>query len=127
MIAYATTTRDVKVTVRPIYLDGSSDPMEMQFAFGYAVHIENAGSEDVQLLRRHWVIKEASGHLQDIEGEGVVGKKPVIQAGRTHHYTNSCVINSFNGTVEGTYLMQLENGERFRAVIPRFPLHAAAN
>ncbi len=127
MIAYHTTTRDVKVTVRPIYLDGASDPMEMQFAFGYAVRIENTGAEEVQLLRRHWVIQERNGQLQDIEGEGVVGEQPVIEPGRTHRYVSSCVISSFNGSMEGTYLMQLENGERFRAIIPRFPLHAAAN
>lgn len=127
MIAYAATTQDIKITVRPIYLDGSSDFMEMQFAFGYSVHIENTGGEEVQLLRRHWVIQEGNGRLQDVEGEGVVGQQPVICPGHTHQYTSSCVINSFDGQMEGTYLMQREDGERFRAIIPQFPLHAAAN
>lgn len=127
MIAYAATTRDVTITVRPIYLDASSDFMEMQFAFAYAVCIENAGREDVQVIRRRWTIQENNGRTQDMEGEGVIGKKPVIPPGGIHQYTSSCVISSFDGTMEGTYLMQREDGERFRATIPRFHLHAAAN
>lgn len=127
MIAYVATTRDITVTVRPVYLDEPSDFFEKQFAFAYAVRIENNSGEEVQLLRRHWTIKEDGGRLQDEEGEGLFGKKPVISPGRSHRHSNSCVINSFGGTVEGTYLMQRPNGERFRAIIPRFPLHVAAN
>jgi ApaG protein len=81
----------------------------------------------VQLLRRHWVIQEENGRHQDVEGEGVVGQQPIIRPGRAHRYSSSCTINSFGGRMEGTYLMQRENGERFRAIIPRFPLHVAAN
>ena len=127
MIAYAATTRDVTITVRPVYLDAPSDFMEMQFAFAYAVCIENDGFEEMQLIRRHWTIHELSGRTQDEEGEGVVGKQPVIPPGGWHRYSSSCVISSFDGTMEGSYLMQLEDGERFRATIPRFHLHAAAN
>lgn len=127
MIAYVATTHDITVTVRSVYLDEPSDFFEKQFAFAYAVHIENRSGEEVQLLRRHWVIKEDSGRLQDVEGEGIIGEKPVIAPGRTHRYSSSCVITSFGGMMEGTYLMQRESGERFRAVIPRIPLHAAAN
>lgn len=127
MIAYVATTRDITVTVHPVYLDEPSDFFRKQFAFAYSVRIENRSGEEVQLLRRHWVIEEANGQLQDVEGEGVVGKQPVIAPGRTHHYSSSCTINSFGGMMEGTYLMQCEDGERFRATIPRFPLHVAAN
>ena len=127
MITYAATTRDITITVHPVYLDEPSDFFQKQFAFAYAVHIENRSGEEVQLLRRHWVIEEANGQKQDMEGEGVVGQQPIIQPGRTHRYSGSCMINSFGGQMEGTYLMQRENGERFRATIPRFPLPVAAN
>ncbi len=127
MIPYVATTEDVTVTVRPIYLDAPSDFFKKEFAFGYSVEIRNDGPNEVQLLRRHWIIEEWGGRLQDVEGEGVIGEQPVIAPGGTHQYASMCVINSFGGTMEGTYLMQRENGERFRAVIPRFPLHAAAN
>lgn len=127
MIAYAATTRDITVTVHPVYLDEPSDFFQKQFAFAYAVHIENRSQDEVQLIRRHWIIEETNGQKQDVEGEGVVGQQPIIQPGRTHRYSSSCTINSFGGRMEGTYLMQRANGERFRATIPRFPLHVAAN
>lgn len=127
MIAYAATTRDITVTIHPIYLDEPSDFFQKEFAFAYAVRIENRSEEEVQLLRRHWIITEENGRLQDVEGKGVVGQQPVIAPGRTHRYSSSCTINSFGGIMEGTYLMQRGSGERFRAVIPRFPLHVAAN
>jgi ApaG protein len=127
MIAYASTTRDITVTVRPIYLDEPSDLVSQQFAFGYAVSIENTGSEEVQILRRRWIIKESDGKRQDVEGEGEVGGRPVVAPGDRHEYQASCVLNSFGGQVEGNYLVQRPDGERFRVMIPQFPLHAAAN
>lgn len=127
MIAYAATTRDITVTVHPIYLDEPSDFFQKQFAFAYAVRIQNRSADEVQLLRRHWIIREGSGQLHDMDGEGIVGQQPIIAPGRTHRYSSSCTISSFDGEMEGTYLMQRENGERFRAIIPRFPLHVAAN
>ena len=127
MIPYIATTHDVTVIVRPIYLDAPSDFFKKQFAFGYSVHIRNDGHDEVQLLRRRWRIHESSGRTQDVEGEGVVGEQPVIAPGETHHYNSACVISSFGGAMEGTYLMQRGDGERFKALIPRFPLHAAAN
>lgn len=127
MIAYASTTRDITVTVRPIYLDEQSDFIEKRFAFGYSVVIQNESDDEIQLLRRHWTIRESNGQSKDVEGKGVVGEQPVIAPGATHHYNSSCVLTSFGATMEGTYLMQRENGERFRATIPQFPLHAAAN
>ena len=51
MIPYTAITRDIEVTVRPIYLDGQSDVIENKFVFGYWVRIENHGLEDIQLLR----------------------------------------------------------------------------
>ena len=127
MIAYAATTDRITVTVQPAYLDGASDFMEMRFVFGYAVRIENNGLDDVQLLRRRWTIREAGGRLQDVEGEGVVGEQPLIAPGEAHEYSSGVVIESFDATMEGTYLMQRADGPRFRVDIPRFHLHAAAN
>lgn len=127
MIPYVATTEDVTITVRPIYLDAPSNFFKKEFAFGYSVQIRNDGRDEVQLLRRHWIIEEENGRMQDVEGKGVIGEQPVIAPGETHQYASSCVINSFGGAMEGTYLMQREDGERFRALIPRFPLHVAAN
>lgn len=127
MITYAATTSDITVSVRPVYLDQQSDYFNRRFAFGYYVRIENQSLEEVQLLRRHWFIREAGGRTQEVEGEGVVGRQPVIPPGEAHEYNSFCVIESMEGTMEGTYLMQKANGERFRVTIPLFNLRAAAN
>jgi len=81
----------------------------------------------VQLLRRHWFIYDANGHTKEVEGEGVVGKQPLIKPDGTHEYNSFCVIETLEGSMEGTYLMKRPNGELFFVVIPRFPLRALAN
>lgn len=127
MVPYVATTDEITVTVRPVYLDNESDLMNRRFVFGYFILIENGGLSDVQLLRRHWMIRDGRGHVQEVEGEGVIGKQPVIEPGGQHKYNSYCVLETFVGSMEGTYLMQRASGERFRIAIPRFDLRAAAN
>ena len=127
MVSYDATTETVRVTVRPAYLDGQSDVLERQFAFAYFVRIENHGPDEVQLLRRTWVITDSDGHVQEVDGEGVIGKQPVIEPGQAHEYHSFCVLKTFEGSMRGTYFMQRESGERFRAQIPTFHLRALTN
>ncbi|MEZ4702806.1 MAG: Co2+/Mg2+ efflux protein ApaG [Rhodothermales bacterium] len=127
MTPYRATTEGIEITVRPVYLDRESDIISKRFVFAYFIRIENHSLEDVQLLRRHWFIRESSGHVQEVEGEGVVGEQPVLEPGKVHEYNSFCVLTSFEGTMEGTYLMQRASGERFRVTIPMFNLRAAAN
>lgn len=127
MIPYEATTEDITVTVRPVYLDRQSEILNRRFVFAYFIRIENHGSDEVQLLRRHWYIRDANGRVEEVEGEGVIGQQPVIPAGGFHQYNSFCVIETFEGSMEGTYLMEHANGQRFRIAIPRFHLRAAAN
>lgn len=127
MVPYEATTEAITVTVRPVYLDQPSDFMRGRFVFGYLIRIQNEGADEVQLLRRHWYISDSAGRVREVEGEGVVGTQPVIPPGGFHEYSSYCVLNSFEGSMEGTYLMQRSSGERFRAAIPRFDLRAGAN
>jgi len=127
MTGYNATTDEITINVRPVYLEAQSDFMQRKFVFAYFIRIENHGTSSVQLLRRHWLINHAGGRVEEVEGEGVVGKQPVIQPGEFHEYNSFCVLDSFEGTMEGTYLMHRANGEYFRATIPKFVLRAAAN
>ncbi|MEM1043882.1 MAG: Co2+/Mg2+ efflux protein ApaG [Bacteroidota bacterium] len=127
MSHYAATTEQVTVTVDPVYLDEQSDVFAGRFVFAYFVRIENHGDAEVQLLRRHWVIRHGDGRSTEVEGEGVVGQQPAIGPGEMHVYNSFCVLETMAGTMEGTYLMQRPNGARFRAQIPLFHLRAAAN
>lgn len=127
MVSYDATTEQITVSVRPVYLDGQSDALARRFTFAYFIRIENGGPGEVQLLRRHWVITDAAGRAEEVEGAGVVGMQPVLPPGGVHEYNSYCVLRTFEGAMEGTYLMQRATGERFRIQIPRFPLRAQAN
>ncbi len=127
MQRYTATTERVKITVRPVYLDGQSDALQRKFVFAYFIRIENERNETVQLLRRHWHIQHSNGRKEEVEGEGVVGQQPVIAPGKAHDYNSFCILETMEGHMEGTYLMKRPNGELFSVTIPRFTLRAAAN
>jgi len=127
MTTFTETSQGITITVQPVYLDGQSDSIRKQFVFAYFVHIQNNSQESVKLLRRHWFIGDSTGAIDEVEGEGVVGKQPVIPPGLAHEYNSYCVLKTHEGYMEGTYLMRRENGEEFFAQIPRFALRAAAN
>ena len=127
MVTYDATTETVRVTVRPVYLDDKSDVLARRFVFAYFVRIENHGDADVQLLRRQWAITDANGHVQHVEGEGVVGQQPTIAPGRVHEYHSFCVLPTFEGTMAGVYEMERADGTALDAQIPLFHLRAMAN
>ncbi len=124
---YNATTEGITISVRPIYLDGQSDALARKFVFAYFIRIENHSRENVQLLRRHWFIRHANGRTEEVEGEGVVGKQPIIVPGHFHEYNSFCILETMEGSMEGTYLMQREKGELFRVTIPKFSLRALSN
>jgi ApaG protein len=113
--------------VQPVYLDGQSDVLQRKFVFAYFIRIENGSSQTVQLMRRQWFIRHSSGRIEEVEGEGVVGKQPTIRPGSSHEYNSYCVLETMEGAMEGTYLMKRENGENFRVAIPTFTLRAMGN
>ncbi len=127
MHSYVETTEDITIRVSPLYLDGQSDPMHRKFVFAYFVRIENHGSADVRLLRRHWYIHDGPSDVKEVEGEGVVGKQPLIAPGEHHEYNSFCILETFEGSMVGTYLFERQDGGQFHANIPRFNLRAAVN
>jgi ApaG protein len=127
MMTYTATTEGIRITVQPVYLDGQSDVLQRKFVFAYFIRIENQTFHPVQLLRRHWFIRHSTGRFEEVEGEGVVGKQPIIAPGGHHEYNSYCILETLEGSMEGTYLMQRDKGDLFRVTIPKFTLRAAAN
>jgi len=119
---YSETTRSIKVTVRPFYLDQHSSPDENHYVWAYHVRIENCGAETVQLRRRHWQITDGFGRLQEVRGPGVVGEQPVLGPGETFEYTSSCPLTTPSGFMVGDYEMETGNGENFLVQVPAFSL-----
>ena len=90
--------------------------------FLYTVTISNEGAESVQLVSRHWVIQDATGHVEEVAGEGVVGEQPVLAPGESFEYTSGCPLPTPFGSMEGTYQMVTESGGQFDAEIAEFGL-----
>lgn len=91
--------------------------------FAYRIDIRNNSEHTVKLLRRHWFISDANGTVREVEGEGVVGRQPVLEPGESHQYMSGCNLKSGVGKMKGTYLMErLANGEHFQVNIPEFTL-----
>jgi ApaG protein len=115
-------TRGVRVYVEARYSPDHSDPRKSEWFFLYTITISNEGPETVQLLNRHWVITDASGVVEQVRGPGVVGHQPVLRQGEKFEYTSGCPLKTPFGSMQGSYEMSLENGERFLADVAPFAL-----
>ena len=115
-------TRNIRVHVDTEYAPGRSDPASNEWFFLYTIRVTNEGRNTVQLISRHWIITDAMGHIEEVKGEGVVGKQPVLEPGESFEYTSGCPLKTPFGSMRGTYEMSLENGERFLAEIAPFAL-----
>jgi ApaG protein len=115
-------TRGILVTVRTQYIPERSSASARQYAFAYTVTIANKGTVTAQLKSRHWIITDANGLVQDVQGEGVVGAQPVLHPGEEFEYTSWCIIATPGGSMRGTYQMVTQDGDRFDAEIAPFRL-----
>ncbi len=116
------TTRGVAVAVQASYVAERSQPVEGRWFFAYRIRIHNRGQAPVQLLSRHWVITDAHGNVEEVRGPGVVGEQPHLAPGESFEYTSFCPLPTPFGTMEGSYEMVTDSGERFWAKIGRFTL-----
>jgi ApaG protein len=119
---YSETTRGIRITVKPVYLEDQSSPAENRYVWAYFVKIENRGEERVQLRSRHWHITDGRGRVQEVRGAGVVGEQPVIDPGESYEYNSGTPLPTPSGIMRGSYQMETAAGERFDALIPAFSL-----
>ena len=103
--------------VESLYDEERSSPEESYFFFAYQVRISNEGEETAQLLSREWIITDAQGREQRVQGPGVVGEQPVLRPGEMFEYTSFCPLPTPVGTMHGSYQMVTRGGERFDAEI----------
>ncbi|WP_462380001.1 Co2+/Mg2+ efflux protein ApaG [Pseudomonas sp. Marseille-QA0892] len=111
---------DVSVVSR--FLPEQSEPDQDRFAFVYTVTIQNNGEQAAQLLARHWLITDGDGKVQEVRGPGVIGQQPLIEPGQSHVYSSGTVIATRVGSMQGSYQMVAQNGQRFEASIAPFRL-----
>jgi ApaG protein len=117
-------TNDVRVEVESNYVAEHSQPFHDQWVFAYSIRITNLGDETVQLLSRHWIITDATGHIEEVRGLGVVGEQPVLAPGESFQYSSWCNLKTATGVMHGTYQMTSEGGPQFDVEIAPFGLKA---
>jgi ApaG protein len=118
-------TEGVKISVEQFYQPDYSNPQQREFMFAYRVSIENNNAFPVQLLRRHWYIKDSSTEKREVEGEGVIGVQPIIAPNEKYQYISGCNLKSELGQMHGTYLMEnVDTKKKFEVKIPVFQMEA---
>jgi ApaG protein len=122
MVMYSEVTNSIKISVKPIFMDEQSEPEDFHFVWAYHVCIENQGDDTVQLMRRHWHITDSQGRIHEVQGEGVVGEKPILQPGESFEYTSGTPLATPSGFMVGSYQMVNKAGASFSVSVPAFSL-----
>ena len=117
-------TEGIQVDVDTLYVESESDPENNRFVFAYTITIRNIGEIAAKLLTRHWVIRDANGKVQEVQGDGVVGEQPHLKPGEGFQYTSGTMLETSMGTMGGSYLLVTDDGEEFKAPIADFLLSA---
>ncbi len=112
----------ISVNVNTTYLTDQSDPSSDRYVFAYTITIANTGTVSAQLISRHWVITDAENVTQEVKGLGVVGEQPLLRPGESFEYTSGTAMATPVGTMQGSYQMVAEDGNKFDAEIPPFTL-----
>ncbi len=114
-------TNGIKVSVETNYQPEHSQPANEHFVFTYRITIENNSNNTVQLMARHWDIIDAAHPKHEVDGDGVVGKQPVLEPGEIHQYVSGCNLKSGIGKMSGHYIMErILDGKQFNVEIPEF-------
>ena len=118
-------TCGIKISVETNFEGTFYKNYKIHFAFGYQVTIENQSKDSVQLTSRFWNIKDALKDTEIVQGEGVIGKKPILKPGETHTYSSGCLLSATFGSMSGYYNMtNFTTSKKIKVAIPSFKLSA---
>lgn len=119
-------SRGIRVCVEVFFEGTYFKNYNLNYSYAYQITIHNQGKEAVQLQSRHWEIIDSLRPKTNIDGEGVVGKKPVISPGKSYTYKSGCLVTSSVGAMDGHYnFINLATTKKFRVYIPKFKLSPA--
>ena len=120
---YTKTTAGIKVSISPVYAESNSAE-KLSHIWLYHVLIENHGEKALQLISRHWNITVALGMEEEVQGEGVIGKQPILHANEMFEYSSYVTLNTETGMMGGKYIMEVVEspGEMIEVEVPLFAL-----
>jgi ApaG protein len=111
------------IKVEPRYIEKQSSAVDNKYVFSYTITIINGSDDIVQLISRHWIIKDSNFKVEEVLGEGVVGDQPILKPDQGYQYTSGSVLETEVGTMEGFYHFKIgEQEELVNIPIPRFIL-----
>ena len=116
-------TNGIKISVKTQYEGIRIQGFRKYYIFSYSVTIENQSNDAVQLLSRHWHIFDSLKKSEIVEGEGVIGEKPILAPKKSYTYSSSCHLISPLGSMRGFFSMiNFTTTKRFKVLIPHFQL-----
>jgi ApaG protein len=115
-------TEGFRVVVNPLPINPDTFNSDTKYLFEYNITIINESDKWAKLLSRKWLIIDAEGNEERVEGPGVVGYSPEFKPGDTFSYSSYCPLDTPWGTMEGSFKMVKENGDVFEIHIDRFYL-----
>ncbi len=116
-------TNGIKISVKTRYNGTIQQGQNEYKTFSYYISIENETADTVQLLERFWEINDALNDKEYVEGEGVVGQKPIIAPNEYYTYKSNCFLLASTGSMKGRFKMINKNSnEYFEVIVPTFQL-----
>jgi ApaG protein len=118
-------TQGIKISVLTSFEGTYFKNYKLHFAFSYEITIENHSKDSVQLITRHWEIFDSLNDVEMVDGEGIIGKKPVLKPGESHTYSSGCLLTSPFGAMCGHFnMINFTTTRNFRVIVPAFRLSA---
>lgn len=118
-------TQGIKISVLTSFEGTYFKNYKLHFAFSYEITIENHSKDSVQLITRHWEIFDSLNDVEMVDGEGIIGKKPVLKPGESHTYSSGCLLTSPFGAMSGHFnMINFTTTRNFRVIVPAFRLSA---
>jgi ApaG protein len=111
----------IGINVITKYIPEQSSPENNHYVFSYTITIKNHGKISAKLISRHWIITDSNAKIQEVYGDGVIGKQPELNSGDQFCYTSGVVIGTPVGSMEGKYFMESNKGN-FETPISPFTL-----
>lgn len=110
-------TEGIRVRVSVLYIPEMSiaDDDTMRHTFTYHIKIDHDCSTSIKakLTTRRWTIIDGSGHEEEVEGPGVIGKFPTIYPGcPVFEYNSISGVQTTTGSMHGYFLFKVEGSER---------------
>lgn len=124
---YREITNDIEVAVEVEFMENIRQSFDNLYFWTYNITIVNKGKYAITLLHRHWYIIDANGEKQEVDGEGVIGKKPRIEAGASFSYSSGVHLFTNFGIMRGEYLMKREDNQFIQVAIPQFSLSESSS